>query len=1153
MKIGDGGDVDFQVRTNSDDNTLYIEGSTDNVGIGTNTPKAKLDVNGDVKITGDTFTKGNLGVTGNTYVKGNTFIDGTLSAMGNTTITGDLDVDGTSNLDNTDIDGTLVVDGTNISLDSTSTLNIDNSNTTNGITIGTATSAVPISIGHTTSETTINDNLTVTGTLDLDSVAAITPTPTSTEVILVKDTSGVVKSITKAQLTGVTEGLYWEEDGTGTGIKPSGATTNIKLGGGLTAQTINSSGNTHIGGDIFIPQTGKIKNASQTGTNIQFNNAQMLFDCNSVEMMRMGSTSGVVFNVGGVAALDFTIEGDTDQGLFFVDAGADKVAIGTTTVSDALLTVDGDTRISGDTFNKGNLGVTGGTYSNIVSANTQHIASTLGVSGNTYVASDIYTDQIRRFTDNPTTTKINLSSGNVIKLFAGNSSNERMKISSSDTFISGDTTMATSTIHEDLTVNGTVGITGTTRQTGDVYLTSTNSIYLTSNAVSAIRSTEASSGNKLWLGYDNKIQYINLGRSADTVTTTNGPLLLTSTSDFAVGISGSTNINGTLSAMGNTTLSGTLDLNSVAAITPTPTSTEVILVKDTSGIVKSITKAQLTGVTSDYWQGDGSGTGIKPSGTTTNVTVDGNITANGNIVGDNSTNISGINLLGVSTVHGPSDDDTKITFTADDINITAGNVNMLDFTQNDGGQDEITFNEAGADIDVRMEGDTDQNLFFLDAGNDKIAIGTSTVSDALLTVDGDVKISGDTFIKDNLGVTGRTSVSTIVVANNLNISGTTRLIDDQKILLGAGEDTQIYQTGAETIIKDASTGNIKLRAGTVTIQNGAASKTMGVFNGANSVDLNYNGNTKFQTSVNGINVTGWVQASTDVNVSGNTYISGTLSAMGNTTLTGDLAVDGTSNLDNTDIDGTFTMDGTAFDVNATSTLTIDNTNTTNGLKIGTANSAVPISIGHTTSETTVNDNLNVTGDLAVDGTSNLDNTDIDGTLVVDGTNISLDSTTTLNIDNSNTSNGITIGTATSGVPIQLGHSTSVVRINDDMNVTGNTFMSGTLNVVGAINSYADITAYYTSDRRLKDNIQPIEKALDKVNKLGGYEFDWNDKQEVHEGHDIGVIAQEVEEVFPELVVTRNNGYKAVRYEKLVPVLIQSIKELKKEIEELKSK
>lgn len=90
---------------------------------------------------------------------------GNIGNVANITASGDLSVDGASNLDNTDIDGTLVVDGSNISLDSTSTLNIDCSNTSNGITIGTATSAVPISIGHGTSETTINDNATVSGNL----------------------------------------------------------------------------------------------------------------------------------------------------------------------------------------------------------------------------------------------------------------------------------------------------------------------------------------------------------------------------------------------------------------------------------------------------------------------------------------------------------------------------------------------------------------------------------------------------------------------------------------------------------------------------------------------------------------------------------------------------------------------------------------------------------------------------------------------------------------------------------------------------------------------------------------------------------------------------------------------------------------------------
>ena len=106
---------------------------------------------------------------------------------------------------------------------------------------------------------------------------------------------------------------------------------------------------------------------------------------------------------------------------------------------------------------------------------------------------------------------------------------------------------------------------------------------------------------------------------------------------------------------------------------------------------------------------------------------------------------------------------------------------------------------------------------------------------------------------------------------------------------------------------------------------------------------------------------------------------------------------------------------------------------------------------------------------------------------------------------------------------------------------------------GLIRATNDVVAFYSSDKRLKDNIKPIKGALDKVSKLGGYEFDWNSKQDVYEGHDIGVIAQEVEAVFPELVTDRDNGYKAVKYEKLVPALIEAIKELKAEVESLKSK
>jgi hypothetical protein len=100
----------------------------------------------------------------------------------------------------------------------------------------------------------------------------------------------------------------------------------------------------------------------------------------------------------------------------------------------------------------------------------------------------------------------------------------------------------------------------------------------------------------------------------------------------------------------------------------------------------------------------------------------------------------------------------------------------------------------------------------------------------------------------------------------------------------------------------------------------------------------------------------------------------------------------------------------------------------------------------------------------------------------------------------------------------------------------------------------DILAYSSSDRELKNNIQPISNPLEKINKIGGYSFDWNeDKQDIYKGTDIGVIAQEIEEVLPELVQTRENGYKAVKYDKLVSLLIEGIKELSNEVEELKRK
>ena len=106
---------------------------------------------------------------------------------------------------------------------------------------------------------------------------------------------------------------------------------------------------------------------------------------------------------------------------------------------------------------------------------------------------------------------------------------------------------------------------------------------------------------------------------------------------------------------------------------------------------------------------------------------------------------------------------------------------------------------------------------------------------------------------------------------------------------------------------------------------------------------------------------------------------------------------------------------------------------------------------------------------------------------------------------------------------------------------------------GRIDASNDVVAFSTSDVRLKDNIKSIDKALDKVNSIQGIEFDWIEKEEVHgnSGHDVGVIAQEIEEILPDVVTTRDSGYKAVKYEKIVPLLIEAIKDLSKQVDGLK--
>lgn len=304
--------------------------------------------------------------------------------------------------------------------------------------------------------------------------------------------------------------------------------------------------------------------------------------------------------------------------------------------------------------------------------------------------------------------------------------------------------------------------------------------------------------------------------------------------------------------------------------------------------------------------------------------------------------------------------------------------------------------------------------------------------------------------------------------------------------------------------------------------------------------------------------TGGAKGTGTINATG-LFINGTAVGVGSGSVTSVALSGGTTGLTVTGspitTSGTITLDGTLAVANGgTGQTTYSNgqlligngsgltkATLTAGSGVTITNGAGSITISATTGGTGTVTSVNVSG-----GSTGLSFTG--GPITTSGT---ITASGTLAI-----ANGGTGATSASGARSNFSLGTSDSVQHGSLGI--GTAASGTTGEIRATNN---ITAYYSSDARLKENVKPIEGALDRVSAIGGKTFDWTDAYIAEHGgadgyfirkSDFGVIAQDVEAAFPLAVRSREDGTLAVDYEKLCALAFQAIKELRAEVEALKN-
>ena len=546
--------------------------------------------------------------------------------------------------------------------------------------------------------------------------------------------------------------------------------------------------------------------------------------------------------------------------------------------------------------------------------------------------------------------------------------------------------------------------------------------------------------------------------------------------------------------------------------------------------------------------------------------------------------------------------------------VSISNIVDTDITSVSGSDNELASSKAiKTYVDAQISGiDTlaeagDSNISSPSAGQILVYDGTDSFDNQTSTV----TLSGAVTGTANMDSSGDFAITTTIPTNTVTINGQTvalggsatipsvlqsggtftgelHLNDDVLLSFGGASGSGDFSIKHEsstnkTIFAEGGTSDLEIRASDFVVKNSANDKTMINAEDGGSVELFENNTKVFETSATGVDVTG------------NIVVSGTVDGVdigALNTAVGNLATVATtgaySDLSGSPTLATVATSGAYSDLSGTPTIptpvggaTGVDFNDNVKARFGTGND---LEIYHDGNDSYIKDSAG-TGDLLIqtnklqivkenaldtmaefigDGAVKLRHDDsvkfettatgctVTGTLSATTLSGALSGNISQFTNNSGYLTQITSGGATT---ISAGNGIGINNGNGTITMSGS--FSGNFSATG------NITAF-SSDSRLKNFKGKIENALDKVNKLNGYYYEWNDvakgidAEAFQDGIAVGVNAQEVQEVMPEVVTQApivdihnlDTDYKTVYYDKLVPLLIESVKELKNRNEKL---